>query len=184
MGTGGYKIRNTAGIHFVTFAVVEWIDVFSRKLYKDLLVDSLRYCQLNKDLNLYAWCLMTNHLHMIMSARNHDCSGILRDFKKFTSKQLLAAIEDNPHESRRDWMMPIFRSQGEQNSNNTKYQFWRHDNHPIEIYSPAFAAQKINYIHNNPVIEGVVERPENYLYSSARDYHYKQKCGLLDVLFL
>ncbi|HET9429831.1 MAG TPA: transposase [Chitinophagaceae bacterium] len=184
MSQGGYKFRNKAAIHFVTFAVVEWVDVFTRKIYKDILLDSIRHCQHNKGLCLYAWCLMTNHIHMIMSAQNNDSSGILRDFKKFTSKQLIAAIENNAQESRKDWMLRIFREQGASNSRNKDYQFWRQDNQPKEIYSAAFAAQKINYIHNNPVEAGIVDKAEDYLYSSARDYYYQKKCGLLDVFFL
>lgn len=133
---------------------------------------------------LYAWCLMTSHIHMIMAAQNNGSCGILRDFKKFTSKQLIAAIENNAQESRKDWMLRIFREQGASNSRNKDYQFWRQDNQPKEIYSAAFAAQKINYIHNNPVKAGIVDKAEDFLYSSARDYYYQKKCGLLDVHFL
>src|SRR5882672_4363413 len=92
MGLGGYKIRNKEAIHFITFAVVEWIDVFTRNLYKDILLDRIRHCQLEKGLNLHAWCLMTNHLHLIGSAKNADLSDILRDFKKYTSRQITQAI--------------------------------------------------------------------------------------------
>jgi REP element-mobilizing transposase RayT len=81
-------------------------------------------------------------------------------------------------------MLRIFREQGEKNSRNTNYQFWRQDNQPKELYSPAFTVQKINYIHNNPVEAGIVERPEHYLYSSARDYHCGGKVGLLPVVFI
>lgn len=181
---GGYKIRNQAAIHFITFAVVEWIDVFTRRQYRDIVLDSIRHCQTEKGLQLHAWCIMSNHLHLIVSAKNHDLSDILRDFKKFTSKQIIKAIKTNQHESRKDWMLKIFREEGSKNSRNKNYQFWRQDNQPQELYSPAFVFQKINYIHNNPVEAGIVERPEHYLYSSAKDYFQTQKCGLLDVVFL
>lgn len=82
----GYKIRNKAGIHFITFAVVEWIDVFTRKAYRDIVLESIRYCQKEKGLELYCWCLMSNHIHMIVSAKENNISDVLRDFKKFTSK--------------------------------------------------------------------------------------------------
>ena len=184
MTIGGHKIRNKEAIHFVTFAVVEWVDVFTRKLYKDIIVDSLKHCQNERALLVHAWCLMSNHLHLILSARNHDTSEILRDFKKYTSKQITAAIKNNKQESRRDWMLRVFREQGEKNSRNTNYQFWRQDNQPKELYSSTFIVQKINYIHNNPVEAGIVERPEHYLYSSARDYHHGERIGLLPVAFL
>jgi hypothetical protein len=81
-------------------------------------------------------------------------------------------------------MLNIFREQGEKNSRNTNFQFWRQDNRPQELYSAAFIFQKINYIHNNPVEAGIVEKPEHYLYSSAKDYFQTRKCGLLDLVFL
>lgn len=113
---GGYKIRNKAGIHFITFAVVEWIDVFTRKAYRDIVLESIRYCQKEKGLELYCWCLMSNHIHMIVSAKENNISDVLRDFKKFTSKKLLSDIEANEKESRRIWMLELFAKAGEANS--------------------------------------------------------------------
>jgi putative transposase len=81
-------------------------------------------------------------------------------------------------------MLNIFRQQGTKNSRNSTYQFWRQDNQPQELYSAAFIFQKTNYIHQNAVETGLVEKPEDYLYSSAKDYHLTKKCGLLDVVFL
>ena len=184
MSDGGYKIRNQAAIHFITFAVVEWVDIFTRKEYRDMVLESIKYCQNERGLLLHAWCIMSNHLHLVISAKNHDLSDILRDFKKFTSKQIISAIETNQHESRKDWMLSICRELGEKNSRNRNYQFWRQDNQPQELYSAAFIFQKINYIHNNPVEAGIVEKPEHFLYSSAKDYFLTKKCGLLDLEFL
>ena len=184
MSVGGYKIRNPAAIHFITFAVVEWVDVFTRKTYCDIVLDSIRFCQVEKGLALHAWCLMSNHLHLIASAKNENLSDILRDFKKYTSKQIIETIINNKQESRKDWMLRIFKAEGSKNLRNKTYQFWRQDNQPQELYSPKFIFQKINYMHYNPVIAGIVERPEHYLYSSARDYHATKKCGLLDLEFL
>ncbi len=184
MSDGGYKIKNKEGIHFITFAVVEWVDVFTRKQYRDILVDSIRHCQQEKGLLVHAWCIMSNHVHLVISARNNDTSDILRDFKKFTSKQLIRAIAENETESRREWMLPIFSSAGTSNSRNSGFQFWRQDNHPKELFSDKFTEQKLNYIHNNPVDAGIVDKAEEYLYSSARDYYYGKQCGLLEIDFL
>jgi len=127
---------------------------------------------------------MSNHVHLGVSAKNNDLSDILRDFKKFTSKEIIKAIAKNEHESRKDWMLAIFKEQGAKNSRNTNYQFWRQDNQPKECYSSEFTVQKLNYIHNNPVEAGIVDKAEEYLYSSARDYHYGKNCGLLKIVFL
>ena len=102
MSEGGYKIRNQSAVHFITFATVGWVDVFTRKQYRDIVLDSIRYCQAEKGLLLHGWCIMSNHLHMVLSAQNGNLSDLLRDFKKFTSKQLIEAIAGNPKESRRE----------------------------------------------------------------------------------
>ncbi|MFT3676829.1 MAG: transposase [Chitinophagaceae bacterium] len=184
MDKGGYQIRSQAAIHFVTFSVVEWVDVFTQKMYRDIVLDSIKSCQENKGLLLHCWCIMSNHLHLILSAKNNDLSNLLRDFKKFTSKEILSAIEANQRESRRNWMLSIFRDAGQRNSRNKNYQFRRQDNQPQELYSSAFIFQKMNYIHNDPVEAGIVEKPEHYMYSSAKDYYFTKKCGLLDLVFI
>ena len=127
---------------------------------------------------------MSNHVHLVVSAKNNDTSDILRDFKKFTSKQIIKAIEQHHGESRKEWMLKIFKQAGEQNSRNKNYQFWRQDNQPKELYSDHFTKQKIEYIHNNPVEAGIVDKAEEYLYSSPRDYYNGKQCGLLMVEFL
>jgi hypothetical protein len=96
----------------------------------------------------------------------------------------ITAIKENIQESRKDWMLTIFKEQGTSNSRNRNYQFWRQDNQPKELYAPEFTVQKLNYIHNNPVEAGLVEKPEDYLYSSARNYKYGNSSGLLPVVFL
>ena len=179
-----YKFHNPEGIYFISFATVEWVDVFTKREYKDILIENLEYCQKEKDLYLYAWCIMSNHVHLIAKARDGFLlQDILRDFKKFTSKKMIEAIANNQQESRRIWLLELFKTAGEQNSNNTNYQFWRQDNKPIEVYSSAVIDQKLDYLHDNPVVEGIVDSPEQYLYSSARDYYGTGK-GLLNVELL
>ena len=103
-----YSINNPSGIYFLTFAVVEWVDVFTRKRYADIVIESLKYCQKEKGLLLYSWCLMSNHIHLIAGAKEgSNLSDILRDFKKYTSGEILRSIKEEP-ESRRNWMLWIF----------------------------------------------------------------------------
>ena len=99
-----YKITDQQALHFVTATVVQWIDVFTRGTYADILLDSLRFCQNKKGLQIFGWVIMSNHLPMICSCKEgFDLSGTLRDFKKFTSTAVVAAIENNPKESRKNW---------------------------------------------------------------------------------
>jgi putative transposase len=125
-----YKVDNHQALHFITFATVQRVDALSRPLYKDVIVDSMKYCQKEKGLLVYAWCIiMSNHIHLIASAKEgYSLSDILRDFKKFTSKQLLKEISENGSESRWDWMLWIFRSAGQKNTNNKNDQFLQQDN--------------------------------------------------------
>ena len=166
-----YKIRDNQQLYFLTFAVVAWVDVFTRKEYKDLLIESLRYCQAHKGLELYAFCIMPNHVHLIAGVREgRNLSDVLRDLKKYTSFAITKAITEHPQESRRDWMLWIFRKNGERNSNNTIYQFWQQENHPIVLDSNLLLNQRLEYIHQNPVRAGICYAAEDYVYSSAGQY--------------
>ena len=109
-------------LHFVTFAVVHWVDVFTRQEYRDHLLDSLRHCQKEKGLVLSAWCLMSNHIHMIVGRRGKNkIDEIIRDFKKYTSVHICRAIENNDLESRKKWMLDIFRNEAIYSSKHQKY---------------------------------------------------------------
>ena len=174
-----YKIHEGKA-HFATLTVVDWIDVFTRENHKMAIVDSLKYCQENKGLELYAWRLMPSHLHLIIAAKDDgNLSDILRDFKKFTSKEIVRLIQEEP-ESRREWMLDKFKFAGKYNPKITNYKFWQDGNKPIVLYSPKFTQQKLNYIHNNPVKERIVVETQEYLFSSARNYAGLD--GLLDVI--
>jgi len=173
-----YKFRNQEAPYFVTFSVIRWIDVFTRREYKDILIDSIKYCIAHKGLELYAWVIMSNHVHMIIGTKDKPMQDILRDMKRHTSK----AIIDNTQESRREWMLWFFEREGKGNPNNEEYQFWQQGNRPIELWSNDVIDQKLDYLHNNPVVAGWVDEPEQYLYSSARDYAGGK--GLIDVILM
>ncbi|AKQ45126.1 transposase [Rufibacter radiotolerans] len=169
-------------LYYLTLTVVDWIDVFTRPVYKHLLVDALRYCQQEKGLEVYAWCLMTNHLHLIASAKEgQNLSHILRDFKKFTSKALIKAIQEK-NERRKERWLSRFTFRGAQDPKIMQYKFWQEGNEAKEIHSNAFLDQKLEYIHQNPVRAEIVSEPEHYLYSSARDYAGEQ--GLLEIILV
>lgn len=174
-----YKFHNPEGVYFVSFAVVEWLDVFTRNEYKNIVVNSLHFCQKEKGMEIFSWCVMTNHVHLIFrSIKDQKPELLLGDFKRYTSKEVVKAIIDNPGESRKEWLLDLFQKVGEKSSNVKKHQFWRHDNKPIELWSNRVIEEKINYVHCNPVEEGLVFRPEDYVYSSARDYAGEK--GLID----
>jgi REP element-mobilizing transposase RayT len=166
-----YKFYNPEGVYFISFAVVDWLDVFTGNEYKQIIIDSFHYCQKEKGMEIIAWCIMTNHVHLIFRIVNGLLpQDVLGDFKRFTSKKIVRAITENTCESRREFLLAKFKDSASKSSNVVGNQFWQHDNHPIELWSSKVTWEKINYIHNNPVEAGLVYRPEDYVYSSARDY--------------
>ncbi|EKT4553286.1 transposase, partial [Flavobacterium psychrophilum] len=165
----GYKIRDQALPHFITATVVDWIDVFTRKSYRDCIIECLDYCIKNKGMILYGYVIMSNHIHMIVQSNEGNLSDLIRDFKKFTAKTILDKIQNEP-ESRREWMLERFKLATESHSRNKNYQFWQYGNHPEEIYSNKFMWSKLDYIHLNPVRASIVEKASQYIYSSASNY--------------
>jgi len=176
----GYQIRNQFHTHYLTCTIVGWADVFSRKCYKDIIIDSLAYCQKEKGLIVYAFVIMSNHIHLIAAAKegSKGLSAILGDFKRHTSKQIIKTIKAQP-ESRREWLLNLFAYHAKYNRNNQNYQVWIQNNHPIELISPKWIQQKLAYIHLNPVRAGIVKEASHYLYSSASNY--RDGTGILAV---
>ena len=165
-----YKFREANGAYFISFATVYWIDVFTRVDYFDLMIESFDYCRKQKGLELYGYCIMPSHVHLIFRSSLGDPSGLIRDLKGFTSKKILKAIEENPQESRKEWLLWMFEKAGKKNNNVQFRQFWQQNNQPIEIWSLKVFEQKLNYIHNNPLEAGFVTNPIDWKYSSARNY--------------
>lgn len=157
----------TDELYFVTLTVTGWVDVFTRRIYTDFIIENLIHCQQNKKLNIYAYVIMTNHIHMVANIEGGSLANVLRDFKTYTSKQLVKMIRENNTESRADWMLRIFEKAGEYNPANINHQFWQNGNYPILLYTPAAIDQKIDYIHQNPVRAGFVGSAHEYWYSSA-----------------
>lgn len=179
--SGKYKFHNPEGIYFVSFAVVGWADVFTRNIYKEILSDSIRHCQKEKGLIIHAWVIMSNHVQLVISRNsNVALEDIMRDMKKFTAHKIIGAIMENTQESRKEWLLEMFEKHGRINSNNTKYQFWQQDNHPIELSDNKMKDERLDYLHNNPVKAGNVYKPEEYIYSSAIDYCDEK--GLLEIV--
>jgi REP element-mobilizing transposase RayT len=113
---------------------------------------------------------MPSHVHLLFRSAHEQPMELLRDFKKHTAKKLLEAIQNNPQESRKELLLWLFERAGKKKGNVSKYQFWQHHNHPIELWSEKIIKQKIDYIHNNPVKLGFVTNPIDWKYSSARNF--------------
>lgn len=153
--------------YFLTLTVAEWSYVFTLLPYFELVVESLRYCQKNKQLRLFAYVIMLNHIHLIAAGdHNHLLSEILRDFKRFTASEIISLL----HREGRQELLEIFAKAGSLDGRGRDHKVWIEGNHPVLIESAEFFRQKLNYLHENPVRKGLVERPEHWAFSSARNY--------------
>ena len=164
-----YQIHKQDAAYFLTLTAVEWADAFMRKEHKQILCDSLNFCVDVKGLEIFAYVIISSHMHMIARAKERNLSDIIRDFKKFTSAMLIKDLRTLT-ESRSSWMLDLLKAGGPKQKKKSSMQLWQYNNHAMEVYSPKFTLSKILYIHNNPVEAGLVGRAEEYLFSSAQDY--------------
>ena len=173
-----YKFLDNSQLYFVSFAVIHWIDLFVRDEYRQIVLDSIRYCQKEKDLEMYGWVIMPSHLHLIIGSAGNELSNIMRDLKRHSSEMLHQAIINNPTESRREWMLWMMERAAKKKADKSKFQLWQAESHPVELYDGKIANQKLE----NPVEAGFVWRETDWKYSSARDYNGRK--GLLDIILL
>lgn len=179
-----YRIGDQEALYFVTFTIVNWIDAFIRDNYRQIFIDSVKYCQREKGLIVGAWVIMTSHVHMIVGTKGENrLEDIIRDMKSYTSRHIRLELETSNYESRKEWMVLMFKRAGMANSNNNDFQFWIQDNHPIELSNAKMLLQRLSYIHNNPVEAGFVVEPHEWKYSSAYDYS-GGKQGLIELEML
>lgn len=165
-----YKVRDSERAYFMTLTVIDWVDVFAKENNRQVIIESLKFCQQSKELEFFAWCLMSNHLHLIARVNGRNTlPDVIRDFKKFTAKKIISLIKIDS-DGRREWMLDRFRLAADRIRRVKKYKFWQDGFHPIELYGNKVVKQKLLYVHNNPVKAQIVEYPEDYWYSSARNY--------------
>ncbi len=174
-----YKFHNPEALYFTTTTIINWIDLFTRKDYADIVISSLKHCHLKKGLVIHAWTLMPSHLHLIISCKgNLKLHEILRDFKKFTAVKILKCINE-VNESRKEWVLKQLAESAAPLSRITHYKVWQDGNHPRELATNKMLLERLHYIHNNSVEAGLVWAPHHYCYSSAIDYSGEK--GYLDL---
>ena len=165
-----YKTAEKDKAYFVTFTIVEWLKVLQEDSFKMIVINALKFYQQNRGLLVYAYCIMPNHVHMIVQSNGTESvSEVLRDLKKYTSKEISKKLDaDNSAFAKN--ALNVFRKEGERLKRIKKYKVWQDGNRPMVLFTNKFIWQKLNYIHNNAVEAGLVIKPEDYMYSSARNY--------------
>ena len=157
--------ENENETHFLTITIIEWIDIFTKPQYSQIIINSLKYCQKNKGLLLSEFVIMTNHLHLIARAKEkYKLSQIISDFKKHTTREILKELEkDN-----RKYILNLIENSFSKKKD-YQDQIWQRENYPEPIINEKFLNEKIKYIYNNPLKKEYVAKQEEWVYSSARN---------------
>jgi putative transposase len=153
--------------YYITLTVVGWIDVFTRKEYAYSFLNTIKYWQRKKELRLRAFVIMSNRVHLIIDIPDEDLNGFLLDFKHYSANQITNLIMKNENEGRCDWLMHMLSYFGKYSKENSNVQFWQKDDQNIELRREDQIAEKIDFLHQRPVVHGIVFQPEHYIYSSA-----------------
>lgn len=173
MARSRYVITEPDKPHFLTCTVMEWLPVFIRPETVDILLQTWRYQRENNGLRLYGYVIMENHLHFVAQAERLD--KCLSGFKSFTARKILDLLEERHAE----YLLKRLRFSKRAHKQDREYQFWQEGSHAELVFSDAMICEKLEYIHANPVKRGYVDRPEQWRYSSARNYAGEH--GLVDI---
>jgi len=159
-----YRVYEPSATYFVTSTTIAWLPVFTSAIRCNILIESFEYCRAHKGLKIYGWVILDNHFHAVLSAP--DLSQVLADFKRHTAQRILEQITKEPC----DWLLNQFEYFRAKYKTESRHQFWQEGFHPQEIDSDEVMLQKLDYMHNNPVVRGLVAGPEHWRYSSAHEF--------------
>lgn len=173
-----YKVIDSSQPNFITLTVVGWVDLFIRKEYGYVLDDSLNFCVKNKGLVVHAYVYMTNHIHLIVSSKGEDLNDIVRDFKKYTSRELVKTINDLA-ESRKVWMLKKFSFEAKRSGRASHYKLWQDGFHPVLLDTNKKIEERLRYLHYNPIDAGFVKNERDWVNSSY--LAYEEESSILNV---
>lgn len=161
-----YAITTEAEYYFCTDTIVGWQHVFTSPEFFQAIIESFKYCRQEKGLRIHGYVIMTNHVHSILSSGEKNLSEILRDYKHYTSRKISSLLREGGNRS----LVKYFSTAAEFVAKGNEYKIWQSGSHAEAITGDKFFRQKLDYIHQNPVRKGFVAQPEDWLYSSARNY--------------
>jgi putative transposase len=169
-----YRIYEGDRPHFMTWTIVGWLPVFTRREAVEIIFDSWRYLQRERGFSLFGYVILENHLHLIASAP--ELAATVKNSKSYTARQIVDLLEKRFAEV----LLQQLRFHKLAHKDKSDYQVWQEGSHPQQLDSDAMMWQKLEYIHNNPVERGYVDDPLHWRYSSARNYAGQP--GLIDVM--
>lgn len=168
-----YKVYETEYPYYMTCSIVDWLPIFSIPAVTRKVLESLTYFQKKHEFTLYAYVIMENHFHLI--AQSPDLQKHMRSFKSYTARQIIDHIKMNGH----NHYQQKLRSLKLEHHTDSDFQLYFEGYHPKKVVGDKMMNQKVSYIHQNPVKRGYVDMPEDWRYSSARDYAGER--GLIPV---
>ena len=168
-----YRITDNSYPYFLTCTVIEWLPVFTRKPYFDVIIESLKYCRERKGLKIFAYVILDNHLHLVANGEGLEVT--IKEFKSYTAQGIIKlAVEEG-----KEWLLNQFKYFKAKHKKESQHQVWQEGFHPQLVSSEEMLRQKVEYIHDNPVRAGLVERAEDWVYSSAKNY--LGQAGVLEI---
>ena len=148
---------------YFTATIYKWKHLLADDRHKDIMIDSMKFLVFEKRVEINAFVIMSNHLHLIWQPMfGFTPSDIQASFMKYTAQQLKRSLIKNNKDILAELKVDKY---------DREYQVWKREPLNIELRTPAVFDQKLDYIHYNPVKAGLCKYPEEYYYSSARFYH-------------
>ncbi len=175
-----YKVIDSSRPTFITLTIIDWVDLLTRKRYTKVLDESLNYCIEEKGLIVHAYVYMSNHIHLIVSSKSNDLSKIVQSFKRYTTKQFILLINESG-ESRKEWLLNKFSFAADRIKRNKNYKIWKDGFHPVLLDTNEKIAQRVNYIHKNPVEAGICFHQSDYVNSSYLMYTDEKIGSMMNV---
>ena len=167
MGRSRYKIYEPTHPHFVTFTILTNRDSV------DIVIDSMKYLQEHDKLKIYAYVILKNHIHAVM--QSDDLPKTIQKFKRHTAKYIIELLKKKNVKTILE-QLAFYKKDHKKDS---QHQLWQDGYQPKLILSDKMMREKIEYIHNNPIKRGYVDKDWHWRYSSARDY--KGLKGLINI---
>src|SRR6516225_3803897 len=169
-----YRIFENEYPYFMTCTIVGWLAVFTRPEAVNIIFETWRYLQKNKDFKLYGYVVLENHLHLVASAPT--LANAMKSFKMYTARNIIDLLENN----RAETLLRQLRAHKLRHETDCEYQVWEEGSKPKKLINNEMMIQKLVYAHFNPVKRGYVDEPEHWRYSSARNYAGRE--GLIEVV--
>ena len=154
-----YLISQDSPALYITLTTKNRLPVFRTDQMKELLCHALN--EARKKFLLFAYVVMIDHLHLLTS-RPSTTSEVLRVLKGLTAHRVIEYLKENNHSS------SLAKLRHQERDHNYKYSLWQTEKNVLSVFSEGMFMEKVNYIHENPVRAGFVERAIDYRWSSAR----------------